>query len=224
MNLIQIKQIDGLTASLNSLSNSIYELDNSISGSFESYDTFWDQHQWDSNHILINSDGSNVGGYEGTALGLMNGGIYVNGTGVFTNSIGIGGNLFATQTPGQIYFMNSAGNIQQLKGTIDPSYSGMSTSSSSISSDNYIIGVDASSISAVSELQLPSASSVDQGKEYIIKDESFSASSYNINVTGFGGESVDSSLGFTITGDGGHASVYSNGSQWLLHNSSGIKI
>ena len=154
----------------------------------------------------------------------MNGGLYVNGTGVFTNDVGLGGNLFATQTAGQIYFKNSAGNIKQLKGSIDPSYSGMSTATSSISADNYIVGVDAFSISTVSELQLPLVSAVDQGKEYIIKDESFSASAYNINITGSGGESVDSSLGFTITGDGGYASVYSSGSQWFLLNSSGVKI
>ena len=86
------------------------------------------------------------------------------------------------------------------------------------------MGVNSLTLSAESEITLPSVSSVDAGKEYIIKDEGFDASSFNINITGSGGESVDSGLGFTITGDGGFASVYSNGTSWFLANSSGVKI
>ena len=224
MNLIQIKQIDGLTASLNSLSNSIFELDESVSGSLGSYDTFWDQHQWDSSHVLLTSEGSSVGGYGGIALGITEGGLYVNGTGAFLDNVGFGGNVFATQVPGQIYFKDTRGQVKQLKGSIDPHYSGALTASEQLSASNYIVGVNSLTLSAESEITLPSVSSVDAGKEYIIKDEGFDASSFNINITGSGGESVDSGLGFTITGDGGFASVYSNGTSWFLANSSGVKI
>lgn len=224
MNLIQIKQIDGLTASLNSLSNSVYDLDQSISGVFESYDDFWDQHQWDSDHVLMNSAGASVGGYNGIGLGLMNAGIYVAGTGVFNDHVGYAKNVYATQNAGQIVFKNSNGDLQSLTGTIDPNYSGVTTPSADISSSNYILGVDTSTIAAGSQLNLPLASSVSAGKEYIIKDEGLAASLFNVEVSGSGGDFIDSSLSLIITGDGGHASLYSNGSNWFLQNSSGIKI
>ena len=219
MNLIQIKQIDGLKSSLNSLSQSIYNLEQEVTGSFGIYDDFWGQLEWTEDYVLIKSAGDTVGGREDMSLGISEGHLYVDHSGIF-GAISSTGPAVFTDSVGQIHFKNIQGEEVQLKGSIAPNYTSVASSSATLSVEDYIIGVHTSFVS--STLTLPSATSVSAGKEYIIKDEDGAASTRNIILTGVNSETIDGALGVTITGSWGSASIYSNGSNWFTHSTAGV--
>jgi hypothetical protein len=219
MNLIQIKQIDGLKSSLNSLAQSLYNLEQEVTGSFGLYDDFWDQHEWTKDYVLMKSPGDTVGGRKDMTFGVSEGHLYVDHSGVF-GAISSSGPAVFTDSVGQIYFKNIQGEDVQLKGSIAPNHVSVTLPSATLSVEDYIIGVHTSSV--LSEVTLPSATSVSAGKEYIIKDEDGAANVSNITVTGVNLETIDGALGATITGAWGYMSIYSNGSNWLTHASKGI--
>ena len=212
MNLIQIKQIDGLNDSLNSLASSIYNLNQEIDASFSDRDNFWNQLYYDSDHVIINSPGSTVNGEQDIALAVSQGGILGSGDSVFSSSLKVAGDLLLTNNTGQLVYLDPQGNQKRFSDTISINQATIS-SSSSLSSDQYIVGVNTLSNSV--NLTLPPPS---KAKEIIIKDQSFNASINNITITPNSSETIDGSLNFKISGDGGFASVYSDGANWYLNS------
>lgn len=77
MNLIQIKQIDGLQTALNNIASDQYQLSASVSGSFGEYDDFWYQANWTREQINFTSAGSSFEGKNGLAIVINNGGLFV---------------------------------------------------------------------------------------------------------------------------------------------------
>ena len=220
MNLIQIKQIDGLTSSLNSLATEIYDLEQEISGSFGGFDNFWDQHEWGEDYVLLKSSGSDTPlGRSNGAMILSNGHLYVDNSGVF-GGLSSSGPAYLTTSVGQLYYKNIQGDNVQLKGSIAPNYNSITTPTHNASADDYILGVQTSLTS--SEVYLPAVGDVSAGKEYIIKDENGNASVNNITITGVNSETIDSNLGVVVTGSRGYVSVYSNGSSWQISSERGI--
>lgn len=98
MNLIQIKQIDGLQDSLNSLSATIYNLDQEVISQFQGYDNFWGQLYWDQSHIEVNSQGSTAGGRDDIALNVSSAGIRVAEDSYFENNFYCIGSLKVNNT------------------------------------------------------------------------------------------------------------------------------
>ena len=256
MNLIQIKQIDGLQDALNSLSTSIYDVDQDIKSELEDFDDYWGQFYWTEDRVELNSGGSTSNGRDGIALDISAGGLRVYADSYFESELvvegnsyfrslvsggslicegsaevggnlevscelNVAGNINATSSIGQIKYLNNDGQQVSLANVMQSNYSGVSSSPAELSLDNHIVGVKTSSVGEECSLVLPPPSS---SKQIIIKDEDFTSSTYNISVSPNSSESIDGQIGFTITGNGGFAQVYSNGVDWFLYGSSGISI
>lgn len=248
MNLIQIKQIDGLQDTLNSLAASVYDLDQDFQADLDSYNNFWSQLYWDTSHIQINSAGTSVEGSDNIALNVSNGGLKVYSEsffdgGINTSSVSSGGNisgqslsagtsiecngdiniegdLNATSSVGQIKFLSEGGNVKELKNIFQPSYSGVTSAAVTLSENNYIVGVKTSTIGAHSSLVLPVPTS---SAQLVVKDEQNSAASYNINISPPVAVNIDGSeFAVSITGNNGYASFYSDGTDWYSYNTSGV--
>jgi hypothetical protein len=248
MNLIQIKQIDGLQTTFNSLAASIYDLDNEVQEKFDSYNGFWNQHYWDEVHVSINSEGTTVGGHDNIALSISQGGLHVYSDSYFDEKIdcrgltshalisgvalecsqglNVGGNfnvsgrVYATGFAGQINFLADDGQVKRLTNIFQPSFSGVNNRQSELTPDNYIVGVNTEGIGQVSFITLPSAA---EGKEIKIKDQQAAASGYNIYIQTKDDEKIDTyDTDIIIKDDGGFANFYSDGSNWFVLASSGI--
>ena len=250
MNLIQIKQIDGLQDALNSLSSSVYNLDQDVQSEFEGYDNFWSQLYWNTDKIEINSNGDTSNGREDISLNISNGGLrvysdsyfednlYVNASLNVANAIsgnnltcdgfadiggnlGVSGDFNATASAGQIKYINPDGDAVSLVNPLQPSYLAVVTSATSLDSDSYIAGVRPNTIASDSTITLPAPSA---SKQIIVKDEQFNSSTHNIKVIPNGSEQIEGQVSLTITGDGGFASVYSDGNNWFMLNASGVSL
>lgn len=222
MNLIQVKQIDGLESSLNSLASSVYVLEEEVSGALGVYDDFWEQHQWTENYVLLNSTGGTVGGYDNTAFGITNGGLYVDGSGVF-GGIQVLGEASFTSSVGQIVYKDVTGEDVELRGSIAPNYLKATETGIYLDADDYIVGVKTSTIAEPSIVVLPPVTYFPAGKEITVKDEDGTASSFGITISGFNVlQQIDGAAKQIITGDYGFASVYSDGSDWFLLANKGL--
>lgn len=220
MNLIQIKQIDGLESALNSLSSSQYELGQEVTGSLESYDDYWNQLYWDEDHIEINSNGSTFDGDSDIALGMSDGGFSCLRSSYFKSNLTVKGDFFLTTNTGQLVYKDASGNNVRFNGAISPNYENVNSTSKSLTSDNYIVGVDTYSVSAPVYLTLPPPSA---GKEIIIKDEGFAASAHSIHINPNSTEKIDNQIKAEISGSGAFLNIYSNGTDWFITNNSGIR-
>lgn len=248
MNLIQIKQIDGLQDTLNSLAASVYDLDQDFQADLDSYNNFWNQLYWNESHIEINSAGTSVEGNDNISLNVSSGGLKVYSESFFSgginaSSVSSGGNISgvslsagnsvecngdislegnfnATSSVGQIKFLSETGSIKELKNIFQPSYSGVTSTTANLSEDNYIVGVKTSTIGSHSSLVLPVPTS---SAQIIVKDEQNSAASNNINISPPVAVNIDgASFALSITGNSGYASFYSDGTDWYSYNTSGV--
>ena len=220
MNLIQIKQIDGLETALNSLSSSQYVLGQEVTGSLEAYDDYWNQLYWDENSIEVNSVGSEFDGDSDIALGLSNGGFSCLGNSYFKQDLTVKGELLLTTTTGQLVYKDASGSSVKFNGAISPNYEDVTSASKSLTPESYIVGVDTYSISAPVSLTLPPPSA---GKEIIIKDEGFSAGTHSIFVNPNSTELINNQINAEISGSGAFLNIYSNGTDWFITNNSGIQ-
>jgi hypothetical protein len=211
MNLIQIKQIDGLQASLNSLAASQYDLDQSVSGSMEQFDDFWYQADWSNSQVQFTSDGDSFEGEEGVTLAIPNGSFFVR-------------EGLICQGPSSlnvVSYLDGNNDTKTLKGSIFPKYES-TNSSLGLSEDSYIVGVDTISASAAVVISLPTGDARFAGKEIFIKDEGFNASTYNIEIDAIDANIENSTTQSVITGDGGHLKLYTNGSNWFYSSENGV--
>lgn len=71
------------------------------------------------------------------------------------------------------------------------------------------------SISALLTVTLPSAVAAGAGKILIVKDEAGAATTYNIDVTRTGSETIDGSTAKSITTNYSLLRLYSNGANWF---------
>ena len=220
MNLIQIKQIDGLESSLNSLSSSQYVLGQEVSGSLGVFDTYWDQLYWNEKSIEINSAGDSFDGDDGIALGLSNGGFSCLSDSYFKNKLTVKGDLILDANSGQLMYKNAEGDLVRFAGAVSPNYESVLSASSDLTPNSYIVGVDSYAVGSDVLLTLPPPSA---GKEIIIKDEGFSASANAILVLPNDGEMIDNKMGATISGSGSFLNMYSNGTDWFIVNHSGVQ-
>lgn len=224
MNLIQIKQIDGLQSALNQISSSVYNLNVSIDAEFDSFNDFWGQLSWTTDSIQINSVGEVKDGDANIALRLENGGLstssasYFKGSTNFSGPINSSSSLNLTSSVGQLNYLSPNG-VKQFTDCIAPNYSGVTSSSASLSSDNYIVGVRTASVGGPVSLTLPNAQA---GKEVKIKDEDAQSSFRTITVSCLGSQTIDGHSEVYVNQDGGFLSVYSNGSNWFSLNQSGV--
>ena len=76
--------------------------------------------------------------------------------------------------------------------------------------------IDVTNTAAVRTITIPTASSVNLGKSYLIKDTSGGASTNNILITPVSG-TIDGSSSLVIVTNYGFLQVYSNGTNWLLN-------
>ncbi len=83
------------------------------------------------------------------------------------------------------------------------------TGSYTIAIYDYIVGVNTQSLSAT--IALPSASSVWEGKQFIIKDEGFSSTTNNIRILCQRNETIDGVTSSIISVNKASVAVYSNG-------------
>jgi hypothetical protein len=226
MNLIQIKQVDGLQSALNQVSTAIHNLNLTVDSEFESFNDFWNQLTWTSDYVQMNGAGGTLDGDNNIALRLENGGFstsspsYFKGGVTFSAAVNHTSSLNLTSNVGQLSYLSPNG-VKQFSDCIQPNYSGVQTSSAQMSSSNYIVGARVSSVGSPISLTLPEA---EEGKEIKVKDEDFGASIYNITVQCKGSENIDGLSSVAITRDGGYLSAYSNGANWFVLNSSGISI
>tara|TARA_B100000131_G_C18027479_1_gene577023 strand:- start:418 stop:1101 length:684 start_codon:yes stop_codon:yes gene_type:complete len=227
MNLIQIKQIDGLQSALNQLSNSVFNLNEEIDNEFSTFDDFWGQLTWTENYIKVNSEGETVDGDDNISLRLEGGGLstpyksYFKGGIEVTGGFSLSSDLNLVSYEGQLNYITSSGEVKKFKDCINPTYSGVTTTSSALSSDNYIVGARTASAGGAITLTLPESV---EAKEIIVKDESINASVDPVIVNCNGSETIDGKSSIKISEDGGFFTTFSNGSNWFVSNGSGISI
>jgi len=250
MNLIQIKQIDGLQDALNAIASDVYDLDLEVQENFSDFDNYWGQFYWDENRVELKSSGGLANGREDISLDISSGGLrvysdsyfesdvyiegnvdcsssvsggslYSRGDAQVQGSLSVEGNINATSSIGQIKYLNEDGDEVSLTNVLKSNYSGVVNPSTVLSLDNHIVGVRVNTIGEEALLTLPAPSA---SKEIIIKDEHFNSSTYNISISRNSSELVEGKESFAITGDGGFATVYSNGDNWFVANASGISI
>lgn len=209
MNLIQIKQIDGLQTALSNLSSSQYDLDQSVEDSFAVYEQFWDQIEWTSNQIKNLSSGDFFEGNSNIALALDDGGLFVRDK-ILCESSG---------TFDQLFYNDINGQTTEIKSHLYPKYQSCSTASFNMDEESYIVGVKTSDISSPITINLPSGSQKIAGKEVIIKDEQFTAGSNNIEITCSDGL-IDGQSNVIINQNSGHCSLYTNGNDWFVYGQS----
>ena len=219
MNLIQIKQIDGLESALNSLAGSQYDLDNRVSGSFESYDNFWDQLDWTEDSITVDSYGETFDGDANIAFAVNNGGFSCLNNSYFKQDLKISGDLIINSNTGQLIYKNSEGESVRFNGAISPNHETVTATSYSLTNDSYIVGVDTAYTSAPVTIKLPPPKA---GKEIKIKDEGFAAAVNTIFVEPYSSETIEGGLNIEVSGNGAFVNVYSNGVNWFVLNQSGV--
>lgn len=221
MNLIQIKQIDGLLETLSNLTSSINDLDEAATGAFNSYDSFYGQLYWDNDHIQFNSNGKTLGSDLNIAIDVSNGGIRVEEDSRFKSDLKVGGDFIINSSTGQMKYLTASGETKSFFGNVMNSYESVTTENHDTIESTNIVGVKSSSISAESFVTLPVPSA---GTTITVKDEQFSASTNNINVIANDSESIEGHASVSITGDGGYYSCYSNGTNWFTINQSGCML
>ncbi|MFC1806465.1 hypothetical protein ACFL09_05740 [Planctomycetota bacterium] len=89
----------------------------------------------------------------------------------------------------------------------------VATNAYTVLGSDFIVAVNSNEAVTVT---LPTVSATDEGKIYIVKDESGGASGNNITVTGEAGETIDGLGSQTLSSDYQAIDVYSNGTNWFI--------
>jgi hypothetical protein len=97
-------------------------------------------------------------------------------------------------------------------GTIVRDRQSISSTTFSMASTNYFIAVQTSTISALSTITLPNASTLQDGQSFVIKDEQGSAQTYNIKITASAADVIDGQSEILIESPYGAINLYTNGS------------
>jgi len=109
------------------------------------------------------------------------------------------------------------GSVSIVSGGLRQHYSSSNQAAYVIEAHDSIVGLSATSAIAIT---LPSAATAGAGKILIIKDESSStrSDSDKITVSAAGGQSIDGSATYDLSGDNPALTIYSNGiSKWFIY-------
>ncbi len=109
------------------------------------------------------------------------------------------------------------GSVSIVSGGLRQHYSSSNQAAYAIEAHDSIVGLSATSAIAIT---LPSAVTAGAGKILIIKDESSStrSDSDKITVSAAGGQSIDGSATYDLSGDNPALTIYSNGiSKWFIY-------
>jgi hypothetical protein len=109
------------------------------------------------------------------------------------------------------------GSISIVSGGLRQHYSSSNQAAYAIEAHDSIIGLSATSAIAIT---LPSAATAGAGKILIIKDETAStrSDSDKITVSAAGGQTIDGSATYDLSGDNPALTIYSNGiSKWFIY-------
>jgi len=108
---------------------------------------------------------------------------------------------------------NIAGGIQHKRTAFVAS--GPTTTYTPLTTD-YVVGIDTTSAAAT--INLPAASSFEEGQLLVLKDEGGSAGTNNITVNRAGSDAIDASTSITLSSNYAAISIYSNGTdKWHIY-------
>jgi len=109
------------------------------------------------------------------------------------------------------------GSVSIVSGGLRQHYSSSNQAAYAIEAHDSIVGLSATSAIAIT---LPSAATAGAGKILIIKDETTStrSDSDKITISAAGGQSIDGSATYDLSGDNPALTIYSNGvSKWFIY-------
>ncbi len=109
------------------------------------------------------------------------------------------------------------GSVSIISGSFRQHYSSSTSAAYTLTAYDSIVGISATSYVS---LTLPSAATAGPGKILIIKDESASTRSdaNKIAVSASGGQTIDGSATYSLSGDSPALTIYSNGiSKWFIY-------
>ena len=98
-----------------------------------------------------------------------------------------------------------------VNGTIVRSRTSVATTSYSMNSKNYFVGIRSDTIAAASTVTLPVASTLQSGQSFVIKDEGGNAQTYNIKITASAADLIDGESEIYIESPYGAINLYTNG-------------
>lgn len=127
---------------------------------------------------------------------------------------------YVADVDGGRFLCNGAANYVQGSVTSrfgDEKYRQVSTSETTATTSDRIIGIKTATIAAASTVNLPSATTVPSGFYVLVKDVDGSAGTYNISVLPSGSEEIDGDVEFNITTNYAAASFFSDGSNWFVY-------
>ena len=109
--------------------------------------------------------------------------------------------------------LNIAGGVQHKRSAFVAT---LATTSYTPGTTDYVVGVDTSAIAAT--INLPAASSFEDGQLLVIKDEGGAASSNSITIARNGSDSIDASTSVVLSSNYAAVSIYSNGvDKWHIY-------
>jgi len=126
-------------------------------------------------------------------------------------------NLLEINSSGSTSFGNSSDDVHKFKGEyVEVSASLVLkrttiTSSQTISSDNYYIGVDTNTPSASITVTLPDAATLQSGQTFVFKDEGGKADQYNVLINGSGSQKIDNQNQVVLESPYASLSLYCDG-------------